>query len=214
MAEHPRGGRRLLRTGAALAAPVLVLCGVVVGLRAGAAPEPASPVTRADAARAAGGAAKDEPGAGSTRAVARPLQPRLVELPSLGVRARVSPIHVHGGALTPPPDPREVGWWSGGSRPGASEGAAVITGHTVHTGGGSFDDLETLSRGDRVVVGSADDEVAYRVASVEVMGKAELARRSASLFSRSGPGRLVLVTCEDWDGTGYRSNVVVTARPS
>jgi hypothetical protein len=55
--------------------------------------------------------------------------------------------------------------------------------------------------------------VVYEVASVQVLSKAELARRSASLFSRSGPGRLVLVTCEDWDGTGYLSNVVVTARP-
>jgi LPXTG-site transpeptidase (sortase) family protein len=90
----------------------------------------------------------------------------------------------------------------------------VITGHTVHAGGGAFDDLETLGRGDRVVVGSADDEVAYRVQSVQVLSRAELARRSASLFSRSGPGRLVLVTCEDWDGTVYRSNVVVTAKPS
>lgn len=145
---------------------------------------------------------------------ARGLRPEVVVVPALGVRATVTSISTEAGALTPPSDPRQVGWWSGGSRPGASEGAAVITGHTVHTGGGVFDDLETLRRGDRVVVGSADDEMAYRVASVEVMGKAELARRSASLFSRSGPGRLVLVTCEDWDGTGYRSNVVVTARPS
>jgi hypothetical protein len=27
-------------------------------------------------------------------------------------------------------------------------------------------------------------------------------------------GRLVLVTCEDWDGTRYLSNVVVVATPS
>lgn len=145
---------------------------------------------------------------------ARGLRPALVVVPALGLRAPVVDIRTEDGALTPPPDPQDVGWWSGGSRPGASKGAAVITGHTVHTGGGAFDDLETLGRGDRVVVGSADEEVSYRVQSVEVLSRAQLARRSASLFSRSGPGRLVLVTCEDWDGTGYRSNVVVTARPS
>jgi hypothetical protein len=33
------------------------------------------------------------------------------------------------------------------------------------------------------------------------------------LFSQEAPGRLVLITCEDWDGTAYRSNVVVTAQP-
>lgn len=144
---------------------------------------------------------------------ARGLLPSLVVVPALGVRAPVTGIRTEDGALTPPPDPQEVGWWSGGSRPGATTGAAVITGHTVHTGGGAFDDLELLGRGDRVVVGSAADEVAYRVESVEVLSRDELARRSARLFSRSGPGRLVLVTCEDWNGAYYLSNVVVTARP-
>jgi hypothetical protein len=33
------------------------------------------------------------------------------------------------------------------------------------------------------------------------------------VFGRTGPPRLVLITCEDWDGTEYRSNVVVTAEP-
>ena len=106
-----------------------------------------------------------------------------------------------------------MGWWSGGSRPGAGTGAAVITGHTVHTGGGAFDDLEELATGDRVLVLSDGTTVAYDVATVEVLSRAELARESTALFARSGPGRLVLITCEDWDGTAYRSNVVVTARP-
>jgi hypothetical protein len=65
-----------------------------------------------------------------------------------------------------------------------------------------------------VVVRSGTGAVAFAVDTVEVLSRAELARRSASLFSRTGPGRLVLVTCEDWDGTAYRSNVVVTARPA
>jgi LPXTG-site transpeptidase (sortase) family protein len=138
---------------------------------------------------------------------------RLV-VPRLRVDAPVYPIGAPGGVLTPPSDPQTLGWWDGGAVPGAAHGGALITGHTVHTGGGAFDDLETLTRGDRVVVGAAHRQVAYEVASVQVLSKSELARRSASLFSRSGPGRLVLVTCEDWDGTGYLSNVVVTARPS
>jgi LPXTG-site transpeptidase (sortase) family protein len=125
----------------------------------------------------------------------------------------VTPIATEDGALTPPSDPRDVGWWSGGSRPGAGRGAAVITGHTVHTGGGAFDDLEELASGDRVLVLSNGTTVAYDVARVDVLSRAELARESTAIFGRSGPGRLVLITCEDWDGTAYRSNVVVTARP-
>lgn len=141
------------------------------------------------------------------------VRPVAVVVPSLDVRADVTPIATQDGALTPPADPLDVGWWSGGSRPGAGTGAAVITGHTVHTGGGAFDDLEVLAAGDRVLVLSDGARVAYDVATVEVLSRAELARESTRIFGRSGPGRLVLITCEDWDGTAYRSNVVVTARP-
>ena len=34
------------------------------------------------------------------------------------------------------------------------------------------------------------------------------------LFSQRVPGRLVLITCEDWNGVEYLSNVVVTATPA
>jgi LPXTG-site transpeptidase (sortase) family protein len=134
-------------------------------------------------------------------------------VPALGVQAPVVPISTEDGALTPPSDPQQVGWWSGGARPGASQGAAVVTGHTVHTGGGAFDDLETLAPGDRVLVRAEGADLAYRVRSVEVLSRDELARRSADVFGRTGAPRLVLVTCEDWDGTAYRSNVVLTAQP-
>jgi len=141
------------------------------------------------------------------------VRPDLVVVPALAVRAPVDPISTEDGALTPPSDPQRVGWWSGGARPGSAQGAAVVTGHTVHTGGGAFDDLETLSRGDRVVVRSRASELAYRVRSVEVLSREELARHRVDVFGRTGPARLVLITCEDWDGTAYRSNVVVTAQP-
>ena len=142
------------------------------------------------------------------------VRPEVVVVPALGVRALVSPIDSEDGALTPPTDPQRLGWWTGGARPGADTGAAVLTGHTVHTGGGALDDLEDLVRGDRVLVQSGARQVAYDVSSVRVLSKDELARESTDVFARSGPGRLVLVTCEDWDGTAYRSNVVVTARPA
>lgn len=93
-------------------------------------------------------------------------------------------------------------------------GAAVLTGHTVHTGGGAFDDLERLAAGDDVVVRTARGRITYVVDSVRVLGRDQLARQSAKIFDQSGAARLVLITCEDWDGTAYRSNVVVTARPS
>ena len=63
------------------------------------------------------------------------------------------------------------------------------------------------------MVRSDDAELAYRVSTVDVLSRDELARRNADVFGRTGPPRLVLITCEDWDGTAYRSNVVVTAQP-
>jgi LPXTG-site transpeptidase (sortase) family protein len=214
-------GRRLTAVLLGAVAPVLVTGGLLLagGGLAGApastevartSPPPAEVQVRepdptsTPSARPAQSSASADPG----------LRPDLVVVPSLGVRAPVTGIRTEDGALTPPSDPRQVGWWTGGARPGASAGAAVVTGHTVRAGGGAFDDLETVAVGDDVLVRSGARELAYVVDAVEVLSREELARRSASLFARTGPGRLVLITCEDWDGTAYRSNVVVTARPA
>jgi LPXTG-site transpeptidase (sortase) family protein len=161
----------------------------------------------------AGPSATSSPSSTAAASRAPGVRPEVLVVPALGVEAPVVPISTEDGALTPPSDPQQVGWWSGGARPGASQGAAVVTGHTVHTGGGAFDDLETLAPGDRVRVRSGGDELAYRVGSVEVLSRDELARRRVDVFGRAGAPRLVLVTCEDWDGTAYQSNVVVTAQP-
>ena len=222
MAETRR--RRLLTTLLlGTAAPALIVGGLFLaggGLEASApAPDQGSQASPPPAIRVLGPTGTPSPVAvpdpsAAPAAASTGVSPRAVTVPSLGVQAPVTPIRTVDGVLTPPSDPQQVGWWSGGARPGAVQGAAVVTGHTVHTGGGAFDDLENLSPGDRVVMRSDDAERAYRVASVEVLSRDELARRSADVFGRTGPPRLVLITCEDWDGTAYRSNVVVTARPA
>ena len=113
----------------------------------------------------------------------------------------------------PPGDPQMLGWWDGGAVPGAAHGGALITGHTVHTGGGAFDDLETLRPGDPLRVRTAKGPIRYEVTGVTVYRKASLARDAAKVFRQRGPGRLVLITCEDWNGTTYLSNAVVFADP-
>ena len=202
------------------AAPLLVVGGLLAGTTAGGdqATDASAVSVRDDRVASVPVPPPTTSPTGTPTSAAAPqpvpgVRPDTVVVPSLDVRADVTPIATQDGALTPPSDPLDVGWWSGGSRPGAATGAAVITGHTVHTGGGAFDDLEELASGDRVLVLSDGTTVAYDVATVEVLSRAELARESATIFARSGPGRLVLITCEDWDGTAYRSNVVVTATP-
>jgi LPXTG-site transpeptidase (sortase) family protein len=139
--------------------------------------------------------------------------PRRVVIQRLRMDAPVVPISTVGNELTPPSDPQQLGWWSAGARTGARQGSALVTGHTVHTGGGAMDDLERLHTGDRVTVFTSRGIIPYAVRSVEVFGKGSIARHAQRLFSQEVPGRLVLVTCEDWDGTRYLSNVVVMAKP-
>ncbi|HEU4512521.1 MAG TPA: class F sortase, partial [Nocardioidaceae bacterium] len=81
------------------------------------------------------------------------------------------------------------------------------------SGGGAFDDLERLRGGDRVVIGTTGGRVAYQVTGVTIYRKASLARHASRVFSQSVPGRLVLITCEDWNGSVYLSNAVVVAEP-
>jgi LPXTG-site transpeptidase (sortase) family protein len=139
--------------------------------------------------------------------------PRRLFVPSLGVDAPVVGIDAPDGVLVPPSDPTVLGWWRSGARPGARYGGALITGHTVSTGGGAFDDLETLVAGDPVRVRTVRGDIRYRVTAVTVYRKASLARDAARVFSQKVPGRLVLITCEDWNGTVYLSNAVVFADP-
>ena len=142
-----------------------------------------------------------------------PGAPRRVVIPRLGVRAPVVPVAAPGGTLVPPSDPQRLGWWAGGARPGAARGSALVTGHTVHTGGGALDNLERLRGGDAVTVRTDRGTIHYEVRRVAVYSKGSVARHARRLFSQTVAGRLVLVTCEDWDGERYLSNVVVVAAP-
>lgn len=141
--------------------------------------------------------------------------PERLRFEALGIDAPVVPLVASDRVLTPPADPTVLGWWAAGARPGAAEGTALLTGHTVHTGGGDLDDLEQAGVGDRIELAGSDGsrDASYVVIEVLVLGKGELAERAADLFAPSGPPRLVIVTCEDWNGSSYDSNVVVVATP-
>jgi LPXTG-site transpeptidase (sortase) family protein len=143
----------------------------------------------------------------------RPGDPDLLRIPALHVSAPVIAVHASGSALVPPSDPSRVGWWADGARPGAARGSALIAGHTVHTGGGALDDLEDLRSGDEIAVRTDNGPVEYVVGSVRVYSKGRTADVAEQLFSQDVTGRLVVITCEDWDGERYLSNVVVTATP-
>lgn len=139
--------------------------------------------------------------------------PRRIVIPALSVDAPIDSIRTIDRTLEPPSDPQRIGWWADGARPGARRGTALLTGHTVHTGGGAFDDLEELAADDQIRVYGDRGSTVYTVVSVQTISREDVAARHRQLFDQSGPGRLVLVTCEDWDGQAYQSSVIVTAEP-
>ncbi len=143
----------------------------------------------------------------------KPGAPRVLQIPALGVDAPVVPIKAPNRTLTPPSDPQQLGWWADGARPGAGEGSVLVTGHTVHNGGGALDDLEEVAVGDPISVTTREMDLSYVVTSVRTYSKGRLARAATRVFSQDVPGRLVVITCEDWNGSEYLSNVVVVARP-
>jgi sortase (surface protein transpeptidase) len=204
---HGRRGTALAVAGAALLA-----AGVVAWARpvTGGTPE-AGPARQAQVAGSGDEAAGPTPE--PVVAPTSPGAPRRVLIPALDVAARVVPVRTVGDTLVPPSDPGELGWWADGARPGAARGSALVAGHTVHTGGGALQDLESLTAGQRVLVRTSRARLVYEVTSVHVYDKGRIARDAERLFSQGVPGRLVLVTCEDWDGTRFLSNVVAVATP-
>jgi LPXTG-site transpeptidase (sortase) family protein len=147
--------------------------------------------------------------------MAAPAVPTRLVVPALGIRAPVQRIEVNALAvLDPPRNPRDVGWWQRSARPGAGRGQTVLTGHTVHTGGGVMDRLGSMHRGQVVRVRTPHGTMVYRTTRVVTWSKAELGRQAGAIFSQDRRGnRLVLITCSGWTGSGYRDNVVVFARP-
>lgn len=197
---------------------VLVLAGVLVGR---GDPEPPTAAPAPTSTPSAAVPPQVDTTEEATYARIRPGYPDRLVVPSLDVDAPVLPITAPDRTLVPPADPQVLGWWSDGAQPGADTGSALVVGHTVHSGGGALDDLETLRDGDQVLVRSTRTQdgdgsvhtMEYVVDTVRVYRKGRLAEQAADLFSQEVDGRLVLLTCEDWDGTRYLSNVVVTALP-
>ena len=68
-------------------------------------------------------------------------------------------------------------------------------------------------RGDAIEVDRSDSTLSYRVKSVNVLSKEEVARDAEEIFAQTGPDRLVIITCDDWDGSVWRSNIVTIATP-
>ena len=145
--------------------------------------------------------------------LAAPSRPERLIVPEIGLKAPIVSIEIaSNGVLTPPSDVHEVGWWKRSAKPGATSGQTLITGHTVHTGGGVMNKLGDLRPGSLIEVQTPRGTVDYRATKVFVYTKAEVAQHAQELFSQKRKRiRLVLVTCTGWTGHDYTSNIIVFA---
>ena len=150
-------------------------------------------------------------------------EPVRLVIPSIQVDAKVVPIEMDRKTrvLSPPGDVTEVGWWTRSAQPGAKSGQSLITGHSVRLGDGVMDRLGDVRRGATVQIfaghkaGAKPKVASYTVQRVFVYSKQEVATHSEDLFGQGyHPRRLVLVTCTDWDGKEYESNIIVYAQPA
>jgi LPXTG-site transpeptidase (sortase) family protein len=145
-------------------------------------------------------------------------KPTRVRLASRGIDAPVYAVDIdtRSGALAIPKDIDRVAWWRDGAAPGSANGAILLAGHvdSAKRGAGAFYALKNARRGDNVAVTSDDGKTRdYRITSMVRVRKAAL---PASIYSRSGRRRLVLVTCGgpfDAARGHYRDNIIVTALP-
>ncbi|MFB7834721.1 MULTISPECIES: class F sortase [unclassified Streptomyces] len=147
-----------------------------------------------------------------------PLEPRRVEIPSLGIAA---PVVARGldstGAIDPPPYemPHTVGWFGAGTRPGAA-GPALLVGHVdTATRPAVFYGLSAARPGAKVRVTRTDGSVAeFTVDDVQVYPRESF--DASKVYGARDPHRaeLRLITCGgtfDRGANAYTANVVVSA---
>ncbi|WP_055701925.1 MULTISPECIES: class F sortase [Streptomyces] len=147
-----------------------------------------------------------------------PARPHRVDVPSLKVRAPVAARGLDAeGAIDPPPfeQPGTVGWYGGGTRPGAP-GAALFVGHVdTETRPAVFYDLSAVRPGEKVRVARDDGTVAeFTVDDVQVLTRDRFDAKKAYGAREEGRAELRLITCGgtfDKATRTYTANVVVSA---
>lgn len=138
--------------------------------------------------------------------------PNRVVVPAIGVDEVLVDLGLtESGAMEVPSDFGDVGWFTGGGRPGGL-GPTVLAGHLdSKTGPAVFDRLPDIAVGESVMV--FDDEgvaAGYRITSIGDYDKDDFP--TADVFGALPTDEIRLITCSgDFDSTvgSYERNVVV-----
>ncbi len=153
--------------------------------------------------------------------VADIISPNRIEIPKIHA---VAPIVAVGTTpdreLEIPLNPKRVGWWKYGAKPGATKGTAILAGHINYAGvTGPMATIGKLNAGDEVFVFGTQNadprhEVTFRVTGVRTYHKTRLPYKE--IFDQKSVGRIAIVTCGgpfDASTGNYLDNIVVFAVP-
>jgi hypothetical protein len=149
------------------------------------------------------------------------VEPDRIAIPRLHAVAPVVKVATTASdELDIPLNPKIVGWWSPGAKPGARHGTAILAGHINYSGvTGALADIGRLRAGDRVLIyghrHGKRRELRLQVTGVRIYHKTHLPYQR--IFAQDGPGRVALVTCGgpfDAATGNYLDNVVAFAVPA
>jgi sortase (surface protein transpeptidase) len=153
-------------------------------------------------------------GAAAPAAPTEPATAVEISIPAIGVRSSLAGLGIDdAGALVPPTDFAQAGWFTAGPLPG-DVGPAVIAGHVdSRTGPAVFFRLEELAVDDTVLVTRSDGrDVEFRVTRVAQYPKDDFA--TDEVYGPTTGPELRLITCGgtfDRSRRSYEDNVVVYA---
>jgi len=204
---------------AALAAVVLVFGSGCSAATAPERPAPSSSSAAPTPSAAPRPAVPDIPIQGTTPGAQQPTVPPVrISVPDVGIDIPIDPVGVlDDGTMELPANTQVAGWYEFGPDPASANGATILAAHvdSLVYGLGPFSRLRELAAGAPLSVTTADGAVhAYTIASVAKVPKAEIPLDT--VFDRSGPPTLVLITCGgqfNRDTGHYLDNILVTATP-
>ncbi len=142
--------------------------------------------------------------------------PVQLTIQSIGISSTVEQVGKKAdGSMATPTSFTTIGWYKEGSEPGGA-GSAVFAGHVNNalTKAGVFEHLDSIALGDVVTVTDASGKT-LRFAVTDIEDYPTNAAPLDTIFTTSGPARVVLITCAgDWDprAKSYDHRLVVFAR--
>ena len=166
------------------------------------------------AAKSATAAPSSTSGGGATVPAQQQALPASLSIPAIDVHTTLQMLGLNAsGALNPPTNTTQAGWYTGSSVPG-QPGPTVLAGHVdTYQGPAIFYRLDDLSAGDTVAVTLSNGKtVTYVVTEVQLYAKDDFP--TTEVYGARPDPELRLITCGgsfDYEKRSYRDNVVVYA---